>query len=140
MKRLMPILVISGILVAGLAVYWGVHYTADHYLDKRPALEQPLTADCTTPGRTYRATIQNGIIRPQETRARLCDQLVVTNLDKTVREIAFGKHDHHQVYDGTLERTLAQNDSLTIRLNQTGNYRYHDHFHDEVAATFSVSR
>lgn len=70
----------------------------------------------------------------------MCDTLTFTNKDAIAREIAFGPHEHHVPYDGVAERVLNKNQSFTVTLNQTGNFRWHDHLHDEVEGTFAVTR
>jgi hypothetical protein len=93
---------------------------------------------CSHKGQIYTATIQNDQVKPSHINAKLCDTLTVKNLDTTMRKIGFGVHEHHSAYDGVLEKTIGFKDSFTVTLNQTGNYLYHDHYHDEVQGTFTV--
>jgi plastocyanin len=86
----------------------------------------------------YTVAIRND--KPSEThlQARRCDTLTITNTDGLTREIAFGMHDHHTSYDGVSERVLTKGESLTVTLNKTGIYHWHDHLHDEVEGYFTV--
>jgi hypothetical protein len=88
---------------------------------------------------THRVIIENGAVVPKHTSARHCDTLVITNLDKQQRLMAFGKHDKHISYDGVSEQLVAQEQSLTVRLVSTGTYLFHDHEADETSGTFTVS-
>lgn len=95
---------------------------------------------CRTGQHTSHAVvIKNDKVSPEHTQAKLCDQLMITNLDKKERLIAFGKHDHHTKYDGVEERTLTYKQSFTVTLVETGEYLFHDHEQDEVSGTFSVA-
>lgn len=86
----------------------------------------------------HKVIIQAGIVQPHQTTAHLCDKLTITNLDASERLIAFGLHENHQPYGGIEERLVAKGQSLTVTLDKTGNFRFHDHLHDEVQGTFSV--
>lgn len=88
----------------------------------------------------HQVTIQNSKVNPSHTEGVLCDTLTITNRDNTQRLVAFGLHDHHVAYDGITERLLARGQSVTVTLNQTGNFKFHDHLHDEVEGTFTVIR
>jgi hypothetical protein len=96
------------------------------------------STDCGHPGVKHTVTIRSDTVTPVRLTGKLCDVVMITNLDPTPREIGFGAHDHHVAYDGITERTLAQNDSFTFTLDKKGEFGFHDHFHDEVAATFTV--
>jgi hypothetical protein len=83
--------------------------------------------------------IQNGAASPAHTMALRCDTLTITNKDDVGMLIAFGQHDDHVPYDGVEERGLSKNQSLTVNLISTGNYRFHDHIYDHVQGTFTVT-
>jgi len=88
----------------------------------------------------YVVNIKDDKAVPQHTNAKYCDSLTIVNLDSTQRLMAFGKHEHHIKYDGIEERLLSQNQQLTVTLVQTGNFLFHDHLHDEVQGSFTVSK
>ena len=77
-------------------------------------------------------------MKPQITSANRCDTLTIRNSDPETRKIGFGEHDHHSAYDGVTERVLRQGESFTITLRDEGTYHFHDHYHDEVKASFVV--
>jgi hypothetical protein len=52
--------------------------------------------------------------------------------------MAFGEHEHHTAYNGIYETTLKQNEGFKVVLNQTGTFRFHDHFDERVAGSFTV--
>lgn len=93
---------------------------------------------CKVQGAHHVATIQDGIVMPEHTQAKLCDTLTITNSDNTGRLMAFGVHEDHVQYDGVTEQMLHQGDSFTVTLNRSGTYTFHDHLHDEVIGDFTV--
>lgn len=96
------------------------------------------TVTCTGTDTDYIVTIQNSQLSINDIHAHRCDKLTVINEDKTLRLMAFGQHDHHQSYDGVTEKVLAQGQSFSVVLDQTGSFTFHDHLHDEVQGTFTV--
>jgi hypothetical protein len=89
-------------------------------------------------GERHVITIQNDTVSPAHFTGKLCDTVTVTNQDPVEREIGFGQHDHHTPYDGVSEKVLSQDQGFTFTLSEKGNFGFHDHFHEEVAATFTV--
>lgn len=87
----------------------------------------------------HQANIENDQVSPKNTEGKLCDTLTITNLDKQTRDIAFGKHDEHIEYDGVIEEPVAPGKSLTVTLNKTGSYLFHDHDDETVGGTFTVT-
>lgn len=126
LKFVIPVM----ILVAAVTVALGLtHQTAKIYNPCAGRFDQAV----------HSVTIQDGRVTPRATTAQLCDSLTITNLDKSPRLIAFGQHDHHEPYNGVAEKLLAQGQSLTVQLDQAGNFRFHDHLDDTVQGTFSVT-
>lgn len=105
-------------------------------LDSRSGTSQA----CSQSGVQHVAVIKNGSVEPSAITAKHCDTLKIVNEDDVTRAIAFGDHDHHVPYDGVTERLLTRKQSFTVVLDAIGEYHFHDHFHDEVAATFTVVR
>ncbi|MEP7204715.1 MAG: hypothetical protein ABI716_00800 [Candidatus Saccharibacteria bacterium] len=95
---------------------------------------------CGSSGQIYQVVFQHNHASPENTYAKKCDRIQFVNRDSVTRNISFGPHEQHVAYDGVLEKLLRQNQSFTITLNNAGLYPFHDHFHDEVAGYFSVSR
>lgn len=95
---------------------------------------------CHKKGASHIVTISGDKISPVHTEGKLCDTLTVRNTDDVLRFMAFGQHDEHKPYDGITQKNLGQGQEFTVTLNQTGSYIVHDHLHDEVEATFRVSR
>ncbi len=98
-----------------------------------------LSSKCGPAGHAYVVTITNGILDKPQITARRCDTLTIRNHDGMVREIGFGPHEQHQAYDGVSEEILRRDQSLAVTLVATGTFQYHDHFHDEVAGSFTVT-
>ena len=88
----------------------------------------------------HQVVIKNNKVIPVNTVAPRCDSLTITNLDDKERLVAFGLHEHHVPYDGITEKILIQSQSLTVTLVQAGHFRFHDHWHDEVQGTFTVTK
>lgn len=95
---------------------------------------------CRQKGTNHVVTIAGSKVAPLHTSGKLCDTLTVKNADDILRFIAFGQHDEHQPYDGVSEKTVGKGQEFTITMNRTGDYKLHDHLHDEVQGTFSVTR
>jgi hypothetical protein len=95
-------------------------------------------AACVAIGSDRKVVIKNNTMTPDHVSAPRCDKLTITNNDDINRLIAFGPHEHHVAYDGVTERLLTPGQSLTVTLNQLGNFEFHDHLHDEVQGTFTV--
>lgn len=94
---------------------------------------------CATVGVYHPVKIEDNSVSPKNTQAALCDALSITNNDDIPRLIAFGRHDNHTPYDGVAEKLLNQGETLMITLNKPGTYIFHDHLHQEVNGTFTVS-
>lgn len=133
MKRLLPILSAVGI-VAAVALIYGVTV---HFAPGNTKTAKAVA--CPKIGATHSISVHGEAITPEHTEALLCDKLVITNQDNMIRLMAFGLHDHHQPYDGVTEKALAQGQSLSVVLNQTGTFTFHDHLHDEVQGSFTVN-
>jgi hypothetical protein len=82
--------------------------------------------------------IQSNQAIPAHIDAKRCDVLAINNYDPVTREMAFGEHDHHTIYDGIYQTLLKQSQGFKVTLNQAGTFRFHDHFDDRVEGTFTV--
>ncbi|MDB5163755.1 MAG: hypothetical protein JWS12_373 [Candidatus Saccharibacteria bacterium] len=127
----------AGFVILVVAVAFGVHAVAHKQLTS----DTVARGSCNNQtGATYTATVKNDVVTPNHIDAKQCDTLIIVNQDSTVRAMAFGLHENHTPYDGVTEKILRQNQSLSVTLVQTGNFRFHDHEHDEVQGTFSVTK
>lgn len=98
-----------------------------------------VSKECPKTYASHIITISNDVVMPKITLSAKCDTLTIVNRDNQARLIAFGNHDHHVVVDGVEQRYLTKNQSFTIVLSETGKYTIHDHYQDEIQATFVVS-
>jgi hypothetical protein len=114
-----------------------VIFAATRFADGQIRNKTPVT--CRTKGKNHQVVMRDDMVTPEHTAAPLCDTLTITNEDNLNRLVAFGPHDHHTPYDGVTARLLTSGQSLTVTLNQTGNFRFHDHLHDTVQGTFTVT-
>jgi len=133
-KKLL-ILVIVGIflisiLIIGSTILLISQYNAHEYAEEH--------GDCIPSRPNHRVVIQNDTVSPAHTDGNKCDTLTITNQDDVNRLVAFGPHENHVPYDGIKEQELSKGQSLTVTMVQTGNFRFHDHIHDEVQGTFTV--
>ncbi|HKU18947.1 MAG TPA: hypothetical protein VJP80_06805 [Candidatus Saccharimonadales bacterium] len=135
MRRARIVGLICGISLLAVGVLGGVFVVAGH---KARAASQSVR--CTGNRVTHQVAIANDQVLPVHTTGSICDELRITNKDNVERLVAFGPHEHHVAYDGITSRFLAQGQSLSVTLNKTGTFEFHDHLHDEVAGTFTVSR
>ncbi len=129
-RRALLLLLAFIVLVVGVALLIGLR-------GGKPAADN---CHAEAPAASYRITIENDKASATTIHGHLCDTLTYTNKDKAAREIAFGRHDDHVPYDGVAERVLTQNESFTITFDKTGTYRWHDHLHDEVTGSFTVTQ
>lgn len=128
-----------GLLLAGLVVFVAVSVFASNYLENKHSTKDTKIA-CRSTGDSHRVNIQNDTLMPAEISGKLCDSLVIANLDNKLRLIGFGEHEHHQAYDGVYQKSLAAGQSFTVILNQVGTFRFHDHFDDSVVGNFTVTK
>ena len=119
----------------------GVVFASTSYLSNQKSKIKIVTAEgCKNSQVTkHKATIKDDKVSPQNTIGKLCDTLTITNLDPQTREIAFGKHEKHIEYDGVIEEPVESGKSLTVTLNKTGDYIFHDHDDETVGGTFTVT-
>jgi len=135
-----PVKLTAGILaviVVGALVFLGIHHFAKDYLDTHDTQSKSEVA-CKQKGKTHYVVIKDGAMSPQHTSAALCDVLIVTNQDDKIRDLAFGAHDRHQMYDGQTENMIKRGQSVTVSLNKAGSFMFHDHLQKETKGTFTV--
>jgi len=131
--KISVVVVLSAVVVIIIAV-GAIHFTS-RYLDNQYA---KLHEGCKPNQPNHLVVIQNDNAVPDNIVASRCETLTIKNLDNEDRMIAFGLHEDHVPYDGVSEQLMSLGQSLTVTLVQTGNFRFHDHVHDEVQATFEV--
>jgi hypothetical protein len=127
--------IIGAVVLAVVAVFMAVYFTQQQ-LNTATITDQKCRSQQQT---THTVTIKNDQASPSHISAQQCDKLTIINQDDETRLVAFGLHDAHTSYDGITEKPLQKGQSLTVTLVQTGNFRVHDHVHDEVQATFTVT-
>lgn len=137
MKKIVAVL-FGGIIVISAAVFIIVHITTRSHFQAQQA-DTPKTIQCTKIGFTRTVHIAQNTITPQHLTAKACDQLVLINDDDVTRLMAFGRHDHHQAYDGVTEKILTKGQSLNVALNELGTYTFHDHLHDQLIGQLTVT-
>ncbi|HSX36683.1 MAG TPA: cupredoxin domain-containing protein [Patescibacteria group bacterium] len=137
MKWLQTFSIIVALILTVSAVAFGVHAFANHYLAKPSAASE---ATCKTKGQNHLVEMHDNAATPHHLNAKLCDTLTITNADDQIRLVAFGEHESHQAYDGVVERVLQKGQSLTVALNKTGTYHFHDHLDDPAQGTFTVNQ
>jgi hypothetical protein len=135
MQRWRIAIIIVGIILIGGVVAFEVYNVTQRYLASTLAAA---TSRCTGEHEVIRVTISHNAVAPLHSTGNLCNELIITNLDSSVRLVAFGSHDSHQPYDGVAEQLLGQGQTLKVTLNRAGNFEFHDHLHDTVVGTFTV--
>lgn len=133
MKRGPTFLLVTGLLIAGAAVFTLVNVASDKYLSDKTA-----ESKCPSNRPNHLVVISDDVVNPVPITAPRCDTLTIKNADNKDRLIGFGEHDEHQAYDGVAQRRLAQDESFTITLVKTGTYNFHDHYQDEAEGSFTV--
>lgn len=126
------------IVLAFVIIIGSVGYLSNKYLDKQSNKTLIKTECAGKISVNHQVVIENDKVTPAITNGKLCDTMTITNKDSKNREMAFGQHSHHVAYDGITEELLAQDKSLTVTFDKTGEYIFHDHYQDEVLGTFVV--
>lgn len=134
MKKFLPFLVFTAILVTGVFATILVLNLSKVYNERSNK-----ASECALTGKEYRVTLHNNEANPNNTDAKLCDKLTITNQDTKLRLVAFGEHDEHRSYDGISEKFLDRGEGLQITLNRPGTFNFHDHLDESVAGKFTVS-
>lgn len=137
MKKFAPLWTIIGVLIVGGGVFWLTRYVSGNFLDSKANADKAAKT-CQRIGTTHTVIISGDKTEPAHTTAQRCDKLVITNNDEKIRDMAFGVHDHHVAYDGVTIKTLTKGQSLTVTLNETGTFLFHDHHQEEVGGDFTV--
>lgn len=135
MKKARTTVVIVSLVIIGAGILLAAQHIAGDFLRSKAQANQ---IDCRQQGTHHTVALRNDMAEPLHTKAKRCDRLTITNYDDKVRGVAFGIHDKHVAYDGVTQRNLAKGQSLTITLNQTGSYLFHDHNQETVGGEFSV--
>src|SRR6185369_429543 len=118
-KRFLPAIIL---ILSALAVIVTTTFISNRILS---APEKDVCADAPL-GAVHVVKIRDNKLSTQHTQAKLCDRLVIKNLDGRNRLMAFGVHEHHTAYDGMEEKELRGGQSFTITLNQSGTFIFHD--------------
>ena len=130
--------VVSFCMLAALLTAAAVYGANQAY--SKLAAKAPKLTTCAHKGTDHKVIIKNGSVAPAHIDGKLCDTMSVTNTDNVLRYIAFGRHDEHQPYDGITEKTIEKDQGFTVTMDEVGSYKFHDHLHDEVQGTFTVTR
>lgn len=94
---------------------------------------------CAESSAQYIVAIENDKFLPDNIDALHCGKLTFVNRDAEQHEIAFGEHDKHIPYGDFLEETLLPNERISVKLVQTGTFKFHDHLHEEIKGVLKVS-
>ncbi len=134
-KSLQFIALVVLLPIATAVIIGGIVYFTDQTEEGKTTAKPCATGQY----KTHTTTIKGGITTPSHTTAERCDKFIIINNDQTNRLIAFGVHNNHTAYDGIEERLLGTGKSLQVTLNRTGDFKFHDHFDEEVGGTFTVT-
>lgn len=137
MQKLKIFAAVAVIILLAASTLGSTFYLSSGYLERGDS-QKPVP--CKIEGSTHELSIRGNRFDVENLHAIRCDTLTVRNLDEETRLIAFGRHDHHRVYDGVTERLLKKGEGFTITLNEAGSFTIHDHLHDEVEGLFVVSQ
>lgn len=133
-KPNLPLFLAGGIMLAALTVY-GVAALAQRALSPG---QQNKKVSCSQTGTEHTVTIKNDRPSRNNLRTQLCDKLTIINDDDQLRLMAFGVHESHRAYNGVTEQTLEKGERMTVTLNETGSFIFHDHLNDEFEGRFTV--
>lgn len=74
----------------------------------------------------HTVVIEDGTITPNQTTAKRCDTLTISNRDETASILEFRESGYRTTYGGSEEIEVREKYSKTITLNQTGMYEFYD--------------
>lgn len=134
MKKFFPTLVFALVLLAGIVALILTFQLAGQYSKKTEE-----AAECHITGKDHRIIFQNDQIKPKNIHTNLCDKLTIINEDSKLRLVAFGEHDEHKSYDGVSEKVLSRGQSLRLTMIRAGEFKFHDHFNEDLEAVFTVT-
>ena len=100
---------------------------------------QASSAACGDKGTLHHITIENDRVSPEFTDGKVSDTIQITNQDFVTRKIAFGFHVGHAAYDGVTEKLHTQHQSFKLTLNQTGQFHFHAHNHNEAMGYYNAA-
>ena len=135
--RIKTTLIVIISIVLGTAATAGAIFGVSVYLDHQYA---SLHDGCAPRQTNHKVVIDGDKMTPEHTSGKRCETLTITNHDDKHRMLAFGVHNNHVAYDGISEYSLSHDQSVTVTLVQTGNFIFHDHMDEAVAATLEVSQ
>jgi len=98
------------------------------------------TGACQVTHENHKVTIEDDKISPVHVNALLCDTLTFINKDSKVHTIAFGPYPQHQSYAGESDQAVHKGFPITVTLNQTGAYIFHDTLDSQVTGDFKVTQ
>lgn len=96
----------------------------------------------TCPGGTgtvYKIELKSNQASPNHVDARLCDTIMLINMDDQVRDIEFGVHEEHVMYAGEGGQEIRPGRNMVITLTELGTFRFHDHIQDRISGDFTVN-
>lgn len=134
------------IVVGGsLVIMNNLHYMAPSEVSKKLVEKEGIhqisgekTGACQGVHTNHRINIKDDQVSPVHIKAKYCDTLTFINEDNQAREMTFGSHPAHGSYGGESKIPVKKSRNKTITLNQTGTFRFHDHFNANVAGSFTV--
>jgi cytochrome o ubiquinol oxidase subunit IV len=97
----------------------------------------------TCPGATgtkHMIELKNNVATPRHTDAKLCDTLIIVNLDNATHEIRFGSEEKPATYAGENGKTLRQRRNLVLTLTELGTHQFHDPILDGISGDFTVAQ
>lgn len=136
MNRRVTVSIITLIVIVFTAIgAYGAVWAVSAFLDRQYA---SLHGGCYPSKINHTIVLKDNQATPSSTVGKRCETLTVINTDNQSRTMAFGLHANHVFYDGITEQVLEKGQSFIITLIQIGNFKIHDHEHEEVKATFQV--
>ena len=94
---------------------------------------------CTHLGKTQSIIIKHNTFIPQQVTVSRCDRVVFINQDSIYHQPALGKHPEHILYAGFEEQLLSFGQTNGFVVHTAGTLPFHDHLHEDVQGTISVS-
>lgn len=78
---------------------------------------------------------------PKDISVHVCDTLKFENFDDEARLPAIGEHPKHAYYPGfEPEQAIEKNQVYRVTLDRAGYYTIHDHLHEEMVGTLTITQ
>lgn len=133
MKKGNKIITFPAIILLVLSLFTGGFLTGVSYQSKLDRRDE-----CGVSDKIHIVKIEKNAFQPASVKAKRCDKLTFYNNDDKLHGVAFGTMEKHQPYGEFAQEYLQPKERITIKLNKSGSYEFHDHLKEEIHGQISI--